>query len=94
MPPFVQVVESEMFLTYAADEAEARAAFVEHGLPADGRVRKQPTRKASEFRYTFDGETLTAAAVGPIPSEFRDYEPTAVDLVIGDGLSPDDEPDA
>lgn len=75
MQPYAQVFDGEMFLTYASSKDDAYETFVAHGLPDDGRVRKQPMRAPDEFRYTRAGETVTATVVGPIPSSFQTPAP-------------------
>lgn len=69
--PYTLVVDGEMFLTYAESEQLSREAF---GADASARVRKQPKRKASEFLYTFEGETIAATVVGKVPAEFADVD--------------------
>ena len=72
MKAFTQIFDEETFLTFADDEDFAREAFVDHGLPEDGRVREQPLRELSKYRYTFHGETVGATVVGEVPAELRD----------------------
>jgi len=85
MKPFIQVDHDEQFLTYASNIEDARVAFVAEGLPADGRVREQPPRKASAFVYTSpDGGNTKAVVVGEVPAEFRDDDDPGDTIVDGD----------